>query len=122
MKRTLLKKSEVQARMFDVGAFVMLGTEVYLADDTRHPDAGRIGKIISVHDDKLLVDFWSDDLIGKGTFCILPRKYWSPVPEFLVEEFFPRELKRGYRINARGVKTFSDLGWPCNAATRGEAG
>jgi len=118
--RELLKKEDVNGSMFAPGAFVMLHPNVYPADMTRHPDAGRIGKVSSEANGKLVVQLFDDDLVGKMTACILPKELWLPVPAMAVEEYFPRAKKRGWRLSERGSKLFSDLKWIKNEATEGK--
>ena len=52
----------------------------------------------------MVTEFWSDDLIGGATFCLIPFGHWAPVPEFCVEEYEPRAKRRGWRLNERGAK------------------
>lgn len=118
-KNKRLRTEEIIAGMFAPGKHVMLSVNVFLHDKSRHPDAGRIGRVSSESNGMLLVEFFDDDLIGKLSACILPKEMWLPVPEFCVEEYFPRAKKRGWRLSKRGVRTFDDLDWLKNKATEG---
>ena len=114
-----LRHAEVMAKMFAPGDFVMLGCQVFLADDTLHPDAGRVGKIVSESNGHLVVEFFVDELIGKMSACILPKPMWMPVPRFMVDEYFPSAKKRGWRITERGERIFDGFPWPRNDNTSG---
>lgn len=92
---------------------------VVLHPGSKHPDAGRVGQIVSRKGTEMLVEFWRDDLIGKSEFSTIPLGHWGPVPELFVEEYEPRAKKRGWRVNERGMKMFRDLGWAYTAATEG---
>ena len=118
-KNKRLRTEEIIAGMFAPGKHVMLSVNVFLHDKSRHPDAGRIGRVSSESNGMLLVEFFDDDLIGKLSACILPKEMWLPVPEFCVEEYFPRAKKRGWRLSKRGVRMFDDLDWLKNKATEG---
>lgn len=104
-----------QEAMFQSGCFVVLHP------NSDHPDAGRVGKIVSRNNNDMLVEFFADDLIGKTEFSMIPLGHWGPVPEFLVEEYEPRAKKRGWRVTERGMKMFRNLGWGYTAATEGKA-
>ena len=54
--RTDLELTKEQEAMFQPGCFVVLHP------DSKHPDAGRVGKIISRDGSEMLVEFWQDDL------------------------------------------------------------
>jgi len=112
---TDLKLTKEQEAMFQPGCFVALHP------DSKHPDAGRVGKIVSRNGSEMLVEFFSDELIGKSEFSLIPMGHWAPVPEFFVEEYEPRAKKRGWRVTERGIKMFRDLGWGYTAATEGKA-
>lgn len=109
-----IKMDKEREALFQPGCFVALHP------DSEHPDAGRVGKIISRNGNKMLVEFFSDELIGKTEFSLIPLGHWAPVSKFLVEEYEPRVKKRGWRITERGIKIFSDLGWRYTAATIGK--
>lgn len=119
--RERLRKEEVVNSMFAPGAFVMLHPNVFMSNNNRHPDSGRIGKVSSESNGMLVVELFNDDLIGKLTACILPKKVWLPVPSFAVEEYFPRAKKRGWRLSDRGKRLFADFGWMMNEASEGRA-
>jgi hypothetical protein len=112
---TNLDLTPEQEKMFQPGCFVALHPE------SNHPDAGRVGKIISRNGTEMLVEFFNDDLIGKTEYCTIPLGHWGPVPEFFVEEYEPRAKKRGWRVTERGMKMFRDLGWDYTPATEGKA-
>ena len=112
--------ARMEAKMFAPSAFVMLHHECKAAGKP-HEDAGRIGRIVSRNGDRMVTEFWNDDLIGGATFCLIPFGHWAPVPEFCVEEYEPRAKRRGWRLNERGVKLFSDMGWQHTRATLGAA-
>lgn len=109
-----LKTEQVNA-MFQPGCFVMLHPI------SNHPDAGRVGRVIKREDSDILVEFFSDDLIGCSSFCDVPMGHWGPVPEFFVEEYEPRAKKRGWRVTERGLDMFKKLGWGFTPATEGKA-
>lgn len=111
--------ARMEAKMFAPGAFVMLHHECKVAGKP-HEDAGRIGRIVSRDGDRMVVQFWNDDLIGSATFSLIPFGHWAPVPEFCVEEYEPRAKLRGWRISAQGIKTFDRMGWHRTAATVGD--
>jgi hypothetical protein len=114
MMTTDLGLTKEQDAMLQPGCFVVLHP------NSKHPDAGRVGKIISRKGSEMLVEFWRDDLIGKSEFSTIPLGHWGPVPEFFVEEYEPRAKKRGWRVTERGMKMFRDLGWGYTAATEGK--
>lgn len=107
-----------ERNLFAPGCFVMLHHDSK-ASGSAHPDAGRIGCVVSDEPD-MVVEFWRDELVASSTFCLIPRRHWAPVPEFLVEEYEPRAKKRGWRLNAKGARMFQALGWQQTRATRGE--
>ena len=109
----------LEKESFAPGKFVMLHPDGKAAGKP-HPDAGRIRRIVSSDGNKMVVEFWSDELVGSSTFCLIPRPAWAPVPEFLVEEYTPRAKKRGWRIHDRGVRVFDGMGWAKTAATTGD--
>jgi len=95
-----------------------------------HPDAGRIGRIVScerradgrpVKGGKLIVEFWADELVGSATYCLIPVGHWLPIFGWFAEEYEPRAKKRGWRLSTQGLKIFTQMGWEMTAATRGEA-
>lgn len=99
--------------MFQPGGFVMLHP------DSKHPDAGRIGKIISRRGVEMVVEFFADELIGKSEFSLIPLGHWGPVPDFLVESYEIRAQKRGWKIGERGITMFKKLGWGYTLASIG---
>lgn len=112
--------ARMEAKMYAPGAFVMLHHSCTVANKP-HEDAGRIGRIVSRNGDRMVTEFFIDDLVGSSTFCLIPFGHWAPVPEFCVEEYEPRAKRRGWRLNERGVKLFSEMGWPRTMATDGKA-
>ena len=110
-----LELTKEQEAMFQPGRFVALHPE------SNHPDAGRVGKIISRKGCDMIVEFFNDDLVGRAEYSTIPLGHWGPVPEFFVEEYEPRAKKRGWRVTERGMKMFRDLGWGYTAATEGKA-
>ena len=112
---TDIELTKAQEAMFKPGCFVVLHPE------SKHPDAGRVGKIISRKGKEMLVEFFADELIGKTEFSTIPLGHWGPVPEFFVEEYEPRAKKHGWRVTASGMKMFRALGWGFTAATEGMA-
>jgi len=115
-----IKLTPKEDAMFQPGCFVMLHTESCVASGKLHPDAGRIGQIVSRRGSDMLVEFFADELFGKSDFCMIPLGHWAPVPRFLVEEYEPRAKKRGWRLNASGVQVYRELGWAQTPATIGE--
>lgn len=114
-----IKLTPKEEAMFQPGCFVMLHTESCVASGKLHPDAGRIGQIVSRRGSDMLVEFFADELFGKSDFCMIPLGHWAPVPRFLVEEYEPRAKKRGWRLNASGVQVYRELGWAQTPATIG---
>lgn len=112
---TDLELTKEQEAMFQPGRYVALHPE------SNHPDAGRVGKIISRKGRDMIVEFFNDDLVGRTEYSTIPLGHWGPVPEFLVEEYEPRAKKRGWRVTESGIKIFRDLGWGYTAATEGKA-
>lgn len=110
----------IAAKLFTVGGYVMLHHEC-MAGDKPHPDAGRIGQIVNNGEHEFMAQFFDDELIGSTTFCLIPRRHWAPVPDFCVETYEPRAKRKGWRLNERGVKTFSIMGWGRTPATEGKA-
>lgn len=102
-----------QEAMFQPGCFVVLHRR-------QTQDAGRVGKIVSRKGSEMLVEFFSDELIGKSEFSLIPLGHWAPVPDFFVEEYEPRQEARLARHRARH-EVFRDLGWGYTAATEGKA-
>lgn len=115
------REKAMYQQMFADGAFVMLHPGCTIAGNKPHPDAGRIGKIVSSSNGNRIVQFMNDELIGHSTFCILPEKAWGPVPEFCVEEYEPRAGKKCFRLNERGVKIFKSMEWETSAHSEGKA-
>lgn len=94
-----------------------------------HPDAGRIGRIVScqrgadgrpVRGGKLVVEFFDDDLVGSATFSLIPVGHWMPIFDWMAEEYEPRAKKRGWRLSAEGLRIFQKMGWEYTAATEGK--
>jgi hypothetical protein len=111
---TDLELTHEQEKMFQPGCFVVLHPK----SDTQ--DAGRVGKIVSRKGRVMLVEFFSDELIGQSLYSVIPLGHWMPVPKSLVEEYEPRAKKRGWRVTERGIKIFRDFGWGYTAATEGK--
>jgi len=116
MSKTPSKQERLADRQ---DAMLQPGCFVILHPDGEHPDAGRVGKIISRKDEDLVVEFFSDDLIGIGEFSLLALRCWLPVPEFMVEEYEPRAKKRGWRIHDEGRGLLLSLGLGYTPATEG---
>lgn len=102
------------AKLFAPGKYVMLHPE------SQTPDAGRVGRIVNCKGDRMRVEFFDDDLIGKSDYSVIPRRHWAPVPEFMVEEYEPRAKKRGWRVMARHMDLVRKLGWQYTPATEGK--
>jgi len=111
---TNLDLTTEQEKLFLPGCFVALHPE------SNHPDAGRIGKIISRKGREMLVEFFKDELFGKTDYSLIPLSHWMPVPTFFVEEYEPRAKKRGWRVTKHGMKMFHEFGWGYTAATEGK--
>ena len=109
------KLTKEQEAMFQPGCFVVLHP------DSKHPHAGRVGRIARRKGKDMLVEFFSDELIGVSEYSTIPFGHWAPVPDFFVETYEPRVMKRGWRVSERGMATFRDLGWNFTAATEGKA-
>lgn len=73
-----LELTKEQEAMFQPGRFVALHPE------SNHPDAGRVGKIISRKGCDMIVEFFNDDLVGRAEYSTIPLGHWGPVPEFFV--------------------------------------
>lgn len=110
MKAT--KLTDQQEIMFSPGKFVMLHPE------SHHPDAGRIGKIISRKGVDMLVEFFSDN--EKSSYSVIPIGHWGPVPDSMVDEYAPAPGKRGWRFSERGIDLARKLGWGYTDATEGK--
>lgn len=104
-----------QEALFQPGCFVVLHPQ------SKHPDAGRVGKIVSRNGMQMLVEFFCDELIGKTEFSTIPFCHWLPVGDFLVEAYEPRAKKRGWRVSERGMGVFQKMGWEYTNATSGKA-
>jgi hypothetical protein len=115
MMTNISRLTKEKAAMFQPGCFVALHP------DSATPDAGRVGKIVSRNGSEMLVEFFSDELIGSAEFSTIPLGHWGPVPAFFVEEYAPRAKKRGWRVTERGMEMFRNLGWGYTAATEGRA-
>lgn len=102
------------AKLFAPGKYVMLHPE------SQTPDAGRVGRIVNCKGDRMLVEFFDDDLIGKSDYSVIPRRHWAPVPEFMVEEYAPRSGKRGWRLKQHWMPIVQKLGWQYTPATEGK--
>jgi hypothetical protein len=111
---TDLELAPKQEAIFRPGRFVLLRPE------SNHPDAGRVGRIISRKGNEILVEFFRDDLIGRTEYCLIPLDQWSPVPASFVERYEPRPKKRGWRVTKAGIKAFRNLGWEYTEATEGK--
>lgn len=90
------KLTKEQEAMFQPGCFVVLHP------DSKHLDAGRVGKIVSRKGGEMLVEFFSDELIGKTEYSTIPLGHWGPVPEFLSRNMSlaPRNAAGGFRSAA----------------------
>ena len=95
-----------------------------------HPDAGRIGRIVScerqpcglpIKGGSLIVEFFCDELVGATLFCLIPAGHWMPIFDWMAEEYEPRAKKRGWRLSAQGLKMFKRMGWETTPATEGKA-
>lgn len=87
----------------------------------RYPDIGRIGRVVSCATEGLLVIFFRDDLIGVCTYCKMPIEFWTPVPDFLVQDYQVRALKYGWRLTDKAQALFHVLGWPYTEVSLGRA-
>jgi hypothetical protein len=72
---TDLELTKEQEALFQPGCFVVLHPE------SKHPDAGRVGKIISRNGRDMIVEFFNDDLVGRTEYSTIPLGHWGPVPE-----------------------------------------
>lgn len=105
------------------GQLVMLSCFISLADDTDHPECGRICKIISLPKNgrgDMVVEYAVDDAAGRSSYLILPKDMFLPVPEFCVEAYSLRPGHTAYRINDQGRRTFEGMGWPTTAKSFGD--
>jgi len=117
------------AECFEDGRLLMLHHACRSQGQT-HPDAGRIGRILScqrhadgrpIQGGTLVVEFFSDELVGSATFCLIPVGHWMPIYDWMAEEYEPRAKRRGWRLSAQGAKIFRSMGWEFTAATEGKA-
>ena len=110
-----------QREMFQPGKFVMLHHECCIGK-VKHPDAGRIGKIIKCDLEKkdMIVEFWTDEMVGGATYCLIPFGHWLPLGDYMIEEYEPRVMKRGWRINDYAKRIFDNMGWKRTLATEGK--
>jgi|SanBayMetagenome_1026888.scaffolds.fasta_scaffold01052_16 hypothetical protein len=126
-------RAEADARRerecYQDGRLLMLHHNGRIAGGKLHPDAGRIGRIVScermpdgrpVKGGKLVVEFFSDDLVGSATFCLIPVGHWMPIFDWMAEEYEPRAKKRGWRLSPQGLKIFKSMGWEFTPATEGK--
>jgi hypothetical protein len=116
----LASPEQLDDPMFAPGAFVILHHGCKVAGRA-HPDAGRIGRIVSRDGKQMVTEFFNDELIGSTQFCLIPFGHWAPVPEFFVEAYEPRAKRRGWRLSPAGVKMFDAMGWERTTATVGES-
>lgn len=103
--------------LFEAGALVMLHPDGKIGGKP-HPDAGRIGRIVSREGERMVVEFWQGP--HRSTFCLIPLPHWAPVPEFCAETY-ERDGMRGWRLHDRGARIFAGMGWRTTAATGGAA-
>ena len=89
-----------------------------LHPESHHPDAGRIGKIISRKGVDMLVEFFSDK--EKSTYSMIPLGHWGPLLDSMVEEYAPEPGKRGWRFSEKGMTLARKLGWGYTDATEGK--
>lgn len=107
--------SKDQDDLFSPGCFVMLHTS------NSHPDAGRIGLIVQRNGVDILVEFFTDDLLGSTDYSLLPLQHWQLIPDFYIESYQPCAMKRGWRVTEQGLSMFRSLGWSHNSASLGKA-
>lgn len=90
------KLTKEQEAMFQPGCFVVLHP------DSKHRDAGRVGKIVSRNGGEMLVEFFSDDLIGRSEFSTIPLGHWGRCRSFLSRNMSlaPRNAAGGFQSAA----------------------
>lgn len=117
-----------EAECYQDGRLLMLH-HACRAQGRPHPDAGRIGRILScqrhadgrpIQGGTLVVEFFSDELVGSATFCLIPVGHWMPIFDWMAEEYEPRAKKRGWRLSPQGLKIFKSMGWEFTPATEGK--
>lgn len=126
------RDKQYRREMFQPGKLVMLRTRAMMVDGRDHPDAGRIGRVVSakhgadgmpVAGSVVVVEFWWDEAqrggVSHGTFCLLPLEAWIPVPDFLAEDYGGADGRRGWRLSERGRTIFDGLKWERTAQTEG---
>lgn len=104
------------------GDLVMLSCFLHLHDGKLHPNCGQIGQITKIaasDNDNMIVELGRDELVGRSTFLILPRKYFLPIPEFICEQWSARAGHTAWRVTERGRGLFKDMDWPSTVATFG---
>lgn len=110
-------------RLWAAGGYAMLHHASTIGGGRAHPDAGRIGMIVTSEPERFMVQFFADAGAGKSTFCVIPRNHWAPVPDFCVEPYDVPGRTRcaGWRLGKRGIALFDSMGWQRTPATEGAA-
>jgi hypothetical protein len=110
---------EMEAKAWREGAFVMLHPVCYMAKDKLHPDSGRIGKISVCDGQRMVVQFENDDLVGKSTFCLLPKDAWLPMPDFMIESYNRKTGITAWKLSDRGLQIANSMDWKYTEASKG---
>ena len=116
------RENSMDQKHWKAGDLVMMSCFVYLEKDKLHPNCGQIVQIVSTaNSDKanMVVEFETDETEGRGSFLILPREYFLPVPDFCCEEYSLRQGHRAWRLSERGADLFKRMGWPLTDASLG---
>jgi len=94
-------------KAFQPGKFVMLHPNAY-TDHGAHPDAGRVGKIVSCDKNRMVVEFFvKAEAISCG---VMHKDSFLIVPDFHVEEY-TKEGVTGYRVNDQFKQAAQYFGW-----------
>ena len=111
-------RQEMDRKMWATGGYVVLHPESYVGEEL-HPEAGRIGKIVSCRGQDIVVEMASGEV--QGRFLVgIPKQHYAPMPAFMVEEYLDNGMTR-YRLTEDGYRIATNMGWLVNARTRGLA-
>lgn len=112
------RRQEMDRKMWAPGGYVVLHAESYVGEKL-HPEAGRIGKIVSCRGQDIVVEMACGE--GQSRFLVgIPKKHYAPMPAFMVEEYAANEMRR-YRLTEDGYRIATNMGWLVNDRTRGVA-
>lgn len=99
----MIRENTEELVRIKVGSMVMLSPGTYLADDTLHPSAGVVGKVIDMpNNGNVLVEIAMDS--DRGSFIILPIRMWIELPQFYVEKYSLHHGHSAWRLNDRAIR------------------